>query len=280
VGGALFGPVVGAVADVVGTGVAFGAAAVLGVLLIFMTPKAVASNAVSGQGLRELWSAVQNWHVAIGLWLTMLAGMAFGVFDVLAPLRLAHLGATGLTIAITFLAAAAVEGTASPLVGRQADRRGAVIPVVTALVAAALVSILAFALPTVGLLVPALMVGLPAFGALFAPAMALLSEGAHRKHLDQGLAFGLGNLAWAFGQAIAAAGSGALAQATSDWVPYFLLLIACLATLTVAPAVARKLVAGWQQTSEQQVDVTTPTEWHEPSTTDSLVAGGAVLPVS
>jgi len=303
VGGALFGPVVGAVADEVGTVVAFGAAAVLGVLLIVVTPKATASHTVSGQGLRELWSAVQSWHVAIGLWLTMLAGMAFGVFDVLAPLRLARLGATGLVIAITFLAAAAVEGTASPLVGRQADRRGAVIPVVTSLVAAAFVSIFAFALPTVRLLVPALMVGLPAFGALFAPAMALLSEGAHRKHLDQGLAFGLGNLAWAFGQAIAAAGSGALAQATSDWVPYFLLLIACLATLTVAPAVAKKLVVGWHLTNEQQEnvttpakwtvpsmtnsriadgqeDVTTPAEWTEPSMTDSLVVDGAVLPVT
>lgn len=284
VGGALFGPVVGAVADVVGTGLAFGAAAVLGVLLIFVTPKAPASHPVSGQGLRELWSALQNWHVAVGLWLTMLAGMAFGVFDVLAPLRLAHLGAKGLVIAITFLAAAAIEGTASPIVGRQADRRGAVKPVVASLVAAAFVSILAFALPTVRLLVPALMVGLPAFGALFAPAMALLSEGAHRKHLDQGLAFGLGNLAWALGQAISAAGSGALAQATSDWVPYFLLLLACVATLTVAPSVARKLVVGWHQTNEHQdeqhVDVTTPAEWLEPGTTDSLVAGGAVLPVS
>ena len=63
--------------------------------------------------------------------------------------------------------------------------------------------------------------------------MALLSEGAHRLELDQGLAFGLGNLAWASGQAIAAAGSGALAQATSDLVPYSLLAVACLGTLGV-----------------------------------------------
>ena len=32
---------------------------------------------------------------------------------------------------------------------------------------------------------------------LFAPAMVMLSDGAHRLELDQGLAFGLGNLAWA-----------------------------------------------------------------------------------
>ena len=41
------------------------------------------------------------------------------------------------------------------------------------------------------------------------------------------------NLAWASGQAIAAAGSGVLAQSTSDVVPYTLLAAACLVTLVV-----------------------------------------------
>jgi hypothetical protein len=50
---------------------------------------------------------------------------------------------------------------------------------------------------------------MPAFGVLFTPAMALLSTGAERLRIDQGLGFGLGNLAWASGQAVAAAGSGA-----------------------------------------------------------------------
>ena len=63
--------------------------------------------------------------------------------------------------------------------------------------------------------------------------MTLLSEGADRLQLDQGLAFGLGNLAWASGQAVGALGSGALAQATSDLVPYSLLAAACLVTLGV-----------------------------------------------
>lgn len=66
---------------------------------------------------------------------------------------------------------------------------------------------------------------------MFTPSMALLSKGAQRRGLDQGLAFGLGNLAWASGQAMAAAGSGVVAQATSDLVPYGLLAGACLATL-------------------------------------------------
>jgi len=79
-----------------------------------------------------------------------------------------------------------------------------------------------------------LIVGMPCFGTLFTPAMTLVSEGAQHQRLDQGLAFGLGNLAWAAGQAVAAAGSGALAQSTSDLVPYSLLAVACLATLGLA----------------------------------------------
>jgi MFS family permease len=253
VGGALFGPVVGAVADEWGTGPAFDAAAVAGALLIIVTLFMPSSHTFSGQGLKELLPALQNRHVTAGLWLTMLAGMAFGVFNVLAPLRLSHLGATGLVIAGTFLAASAIEGVLSPVAGRQADRHGAVPPVVISLAAAAVLSILAPTLGTVWFLVPALIVGMPAFGALFAPAMALLSEGAHRERLDQGLAFGLGNLAWALGQAIAAAGSGALAQVTTDVVPYLLLIVACLATLALVPlGAARTLAVGKQQVDGQQ----------------------------
>ena len=100
-----------------------------------------------------------------------------------------------------------------------------------ALTVAAAVSFLAPTLGMTRLLVPALIVGMPAFGTVFAPAMALLSKGAHNRNLDQGLAFGLGNLAWASGQAVAAAGGGALAQVTSDLVPYVLLVAACAATV-------------------------------------------------
>ena len=41
----------------------------------------------------------------------------------------------------------------------------------------------------------------------------------------------MGNLAWAAGQAIAAAGSGALAQATVDAAPYLILVVVFALTL-------------------------------------------------
>jgi len=231
VGGALFGPVVGAVADQIGTGPAFASAAVAAGVLMAVAFAVPAPRAAVPQGLREAFTAMSNRRLGIGLWLTMLAGLAFGVLDVLAPLRLASLGVTALVIAGTFLAAAGVEAALSPIAGRAADRRGAIVPIRCSLTGAVAISLLAPTLASEWLLVPALIVGMPSFGTLFTPAMTLVSEGAQEQRLDQGLAFGLGNLAWAAGQAVAASGSGALAQATSDLVPYSLLAAACMATL-------------------------------------------------
>jgi MFS family permease len=231
VGGALLGPVVGAIADEIGTGLAFASAAVAGGVLMAAAFAVPAPREAVPQGLREAFTAVSDRRLATGLWLTMLAGLAFGVLDVLAPLRMASLGVTGLVIAGTFLASAGVEAALSPVAGRAADRRGAIVPITFSLAGAVAISLLAPVLAPAGVLIPVLIVGMPCFGTLFTPAMTLVSEGAQHQRLDQGLAFGLGNLAWAAGQAVAASGSGALAQATSDLAPYSLLAAACLATL-------------------------------------------------
>jgi MFS family permease len=258
VGGALFGPVVGAAAGLVGTGPAFATAAVAGAALAvfsFAVPSATGPSATGPsatgpaaggraaagqppQGLRDAWPTLRDPQVGTGMWLTMLAGLAFGVVDVLAPLRLNRLGAATLVIGATFLASAAIEAGLSPLAGRLADRRGPLTPARLSLAAAVAVSLLAPVLRPAAALVALLIVGMPAYGTMFAPATALLSAGAHRLGLNQGLGFGFQNLAWASGQAIAAAGSGGLAQATSDVVPYALLAGACLATLLLTRRVA------------------------------------------
>ena len=162
----------------------------------------------------------------------MIAGLGFGVVDVLAPLRLNQLGATATVIAATFLISAALESGLSPLAGRLSDRRGALLPIRIALSAAVAVSLLVPLLPSASSLVALLIVGMPAYGALFAPATALLSAGVDRLQINQGLGFGLQNLAWACGQALGASASGNLAQLTSDFVPFALLAGACLVTVT------------------------------------------------
>jgi len=231
VGGALFGPVVGAVASQVGTGPAFSAAAVAGGALMVAAFLVPAPPRAEPQGLSATWPAVRDPRVGAGMWLTFLAGVAFGVVDVLAPLRLARLGASALVIGATFLASAAIETGLSPMAGRLSDRRGELVPVRLSLTAAVVVSLLAPVLAPAPWLIALLIVGMPAYGTLFAPATALLSSGAERLGLNQGLAFGLGNLSWAAGQAGAAAAGGAIAQVTSDFVPYALLAGGCLATL-------------------------------------------------
>jgi MFS family permease len=229
--GALFGPVVGTIAGKAGTGPAFAGAAVAGAGLMGVAFVVPAPHHPEPQGLRQAWPALRDRQIGTGIWLTLLAGMAFGVLDVLAPLRLSQLGATGAGIGATFLAAAAIESALSPVAGRLSDRRDPLVPIQVSLAAAVAVSLLAPLLQPAAVLVALLIAGMPAFGTLYAPATALLTGGAHRLQLNQGLAFGMTNLAWAAGQAIAAAGSGIVAQETSDTLPYSLLAGACLATL-------------------------------------------------
>jgi MFS family permease len=229
--GALFGPVTGAIAAVVGTGPAFGAAAVLGTILMvvaFFVPQPPPEPV---QPLRATLPALRDRQVAMGMWLTTVAGLAFGVIDVLVPLRLARLGAPAAAIGAMFLGAAAVVTFLSPVAGRLADRRGAIVPVRISLAVGVAVSLLAPVLRPAGLLIGFLILGAPAFGTLFAPSSAVLSAGADRIALHQGLAFGLANFAWAGGQGIAAAASGAIAQATSDLVPYAVLAAVCAGSL-------------------------------------------------
>ncbi len=242
-GGALVGPVVGALASRVGTGPAFAGASVAGVFLLVMSmtmPKPAASEP---QSLRSALPALTDPGIAAGMWLTALAGIAFGVVDVLVPLRLGALGATAVVISAAFLGAAALEAALSPLIGRLSDRRGSLAPVRVSLVGAVAVSVLIPFVTPSWLLVCLLVVGLPAFGVLFVPASAMISDGADRRHLHQGLAFGLANLAWAAGQALAAASSGALAQATVDAFPFLLLALVFVATALAIHPLGRSVIA-------------------------------------
>jgi MFS family permease len=243
VGGALLGPVMGAVASHVGTGPTFAAATVAGGTLIVATVLAPSPLAGNRQSLRSALPAIADPAIAIGMWLTFLAGLAFGVVDVLAPLRLNQLGGGALLIAGVFLGSAALEIVLSPLVGRLSDRRGRMVPVRLSLLAAVVVAVLAPLLRPAPVLVVLFVLGLPAFGTLFVPAAAMIGDGADRRALHHGLAYGLANLAWAAGQGVAAAASGALAQATIDAVPYLLLAATMAATVVLLRRRDRRLSA-------------------------------------
>jgi MFS family permease len=229
--GALFGPVVGAVANQIGTGPAFSAASVAGAALMLAAFAVPAPHPPGPQRLRAAWPALRDRRLRTGMWLMALAGIAFGVVDVLAPLRLSQLGASGTVIAATFLCGAVLESGLSPIAGRLSDRFGALRPVTVALAAGVVFGVLVPLPGTVAWLSTVLVIGTPFLGSLYTPAAAMVSEGAQDQRLNHGIAFALTNLTWAAGQAVAASASGALAEATSDVVPYTLLAVACLATL-------------------------------------------------
>jgi MFS family permease len=230
VGGSLFGPLVGAIASSIGTAPTFAGATVAAAGLVVACAFVGVPAREEPQSTRAAIAALREPAFAAGLWLTALAGIAFGIVDVLVPLRLAQLGATAFVIGAAFLGAAALESVLAPAIGRLADRRGRLVPVRLSTAVAVPVAVLLPLLAPSAALVTLVIVGFPAFGTLFVPAAALTSDGADRRSLPQGIGFGLSNLAWAGGQAAASAGSGALAQATSDVVPFVLLAVMFAAT--------------------------------------------------
>lgn len=230
VGGALLGPALGAAAAALGTRPVFGAVAAIAIGLGVAAAGCQGGQAGGGRGT-SLRRTLGTPRVRAGLWLVALPGLAFGVLDVLVPLRLDDLGAGEAAVAATFLVSAAVEGGVSPIVGRVADRRGAFVPIRLGLLAATVI-VLVVPVPRIAALSAMVMVAATAaFGTFWAPAMTLLSESAEQVGADQGLAFGLVNLAWAVGMVGGAAGGGALAKETSDTLCYVLLAMLCAGTL-------------------------------------------------
>ena len=228
--GALFGPVLGGVAAAVGHGPAFGAAGLIAVGLAIWAAVTHAPAPVRAQPLRMLVRALRNRPIAVGVWFVLLPALLFGTLGVLAPLRLEELGFTAVAIGVLWLCTAGLEAIANPVVGRVSDRIGRFGPMRASVLASALV---AAALPWPGS--SALLAGLVvaaglSFGSFWTPAMAFLSDQAEIQGLDYAYAFALINLAWAPGHALGSSGGGALAEVTSDAVPYLLLAGACLLT--------------------------------------------------
>ena len=227
--GTLAGPAIGAFAIWAGPAVAFGSAAAVSAALMIAAFGLSAPHDHGPAGTLPGRRALRDRGIRAGFVLMLIGGMGIGTLDVLAPLRLSQLGAAAAVIGVTYLAAGAAETALSPLIGRLSDRRGEVPPARLLLTAGAAVSLL-FPLPgRPEILAAALAAGLPAYGCLCVPAGALLSSGADRLGLHQGVAFGLSNLAWSAGQSAASLAAGAAAQAASDVAPGAGLAVLCLA---------------------------------------------------
>ena len=231
--GSLFGPVVGAVAALLGRAPVFAALAGLAVVLAWwslqlepVSPERPSSEAAA--------RALRNPVFLGGLALMSLPALLFGVVQTLAPLHLSAVaGWHGhpVWIGAVFLTSAAAEAALSPLVGRFLDRRGMRLPVEVALALSVLFSIgLALGLRPLAY-VPLIVAAGAAYGVLFTPAFVLIADGAERSGLAQGMAFGLMNAAWALGALVGPAAGGAIAAASGDVAPFLISAALCGAAL-------------------------------------------------
>jgi predicted MFS family arabinose efflux permease len=231
IGGALFGPVMGGIASVAGTGWTFGVVALASLGVAAWALATPAARPEEPQGLGTLWHAFADRRVQFGVWSVLLPALLFGTLAVLAPLRLSELGFGSIAIGATWFVAGCLETANSPLVGRYADRHGPLAPIRLALIASAVVAAL-LPWPDRALALSALVVCAAfAFGAFYTPGMTLLTHAAEDRGLDYGYAFSLVNLAWAPGQTAGAALGGTVAARTSDAVPYLTLSVLALLTL-------------------------------------------------
>ena len=150
---------------------------------------------------------------------------------VLVPLRLDDGGFAPFAIGAVFLVAGLVEVVVNPLLGRFSDRRGRLLPLRVAL-AGSIVIAVAFAATHAPYAVAFLTIlAAISFGALYTPAIALISDRSEVAGLSQAIGFGIMNTAWALGNMSGPSLAGVLADATSDAVPYLLAAGLCLITL-------------------------------------------------
>jgi len=229
--GALFGPVVGAAAALLGRAPVFCALAGLAALLVAATLRLDTAPPSEMPSAAALARAFRNRLFTGGLALMAIPSLLFGVLSVLGPLHLADAGWGAAAIGAVWLVGAGLEALQAPLVGRLADRRGRALPVRLSLAAATVLSLGLATDARPAFYVPLVVLAAMSYGVLFTPAFALIADGAERVGLAQGMGFGVMNAAWAVGAMTGPAAGGALAGATGDWIPFLLAAAVCAAAL-------------------------------------------------
>ena len=239
IGGALFGPVVGAVSSWTGTGPAFATVGVFAAVLGVVALRTPAFAPGERQPLSALARATRDAGVMTAFWFVLLPALGFGVVGVLAPLHLSRLGVGTAAIGGIWLVGAAVESLLSAIVGRLSDRHGRTLPLRVGLAGTVVVTgMLAWA--DVRWLIGGLVVlAAMSFGTFWAPALSMLADASEARGLEYAYGFALMNLAWAPGAAGGSAVGGALAGAVSDALPYLVLTALCTASLALATLGAR-----------------------------------------
>ncbi len=126
--GVLLGPVLGGAATLLSPEAVFSAVSLLAVGLAAWAWSMPGVEPEPSPGIRAMLRTLRRPAVMAGFWLFTIPALFAGVIEVLVPLRMDDLGASGAAIGALFLVAAAVEATISPVAGRWSDRAGRLAP--------------------------------------------------------------------------------------------------------------------------------------------------------
>ena len=236
--GIMLGPVVGGIATAAGPEPVFTAVAMVALALVAWAARTPGAEPEPALPPHAVARATLSAPVLAAFWLVALPAMLSGLFNVLVPLRLDDLGASGIAIGAVFLVAAAIEAAVSPAIGSLSDRRGRIGLIRAGLLAA---GVLAIVLPlprSVLLLAAATVAVVLAMSLLWTPAMALLNDRAESAGLDLAFGAALINISWAGGQVVGGSAGPGLADATSDAVAYG--VVAVLFALTFGYVTMRR----------------------------------------
>src|SRR4051794_36166560 len=216
VAGALIGPVLGALAAEIGTEIVFGAVLAISAgfgALVWRTPE---SPPPERQTLAEVAAAIVTRPVMLATSFVAVPSLMFGAIEVLVPLRIDDLDGGHAVIAGSFIVGAGIEAALAPIAGRYSDRVGRRTPFVSGLGVAGIGMLGIAAAQAVGVVVIGLLIASLGAGLCFAPALTMLAETTESGPLQEGLAAGLSNMAWASGQVVGGIVGGVTAEGAGD----------------------------------------------------------------
>jgi MFS family permease len=250
--GTLIGPVLGTVAVATSTALTFSAVGAISLGLAVWVQRHSNPAGLRDESLRDEPAGTpspsglrrRRWPpltsptargLVLGSWMVLLEAMTFGATNVLLPLRLAGLGASGILIGAVFLGSAALSTVLSMFIGRVTDRRGPHLPITAGLVLSAIL-VPALALPhSTGLLAVLSIIALGgAMTGYMIPAVSTMTDSAETLGIALVVTSSLFNLAYAAGETIGAPAAAVISQASSDAVP--LIGLGVLMLLTLIPA--------------------------------------------
>ena len=241
--GAIAGPGVGTLADLTSTELAFLLVAALSGLSVILTLIAPAGIQVASEtGLvKAVGRALGNPLVIAALVLTLIDPMTLGAIDLLAPLALDDRGVETWQIGAALTAGAALGAIAGPIIGRMADRFGAIELAVTLGVLLALApTVFAFDPPTEIVLAGLVLLG-PVFAGVATVMYPLASQGADEVGVAHGIVNSLISVGWATAFTLSPLVAGLVADQWGDQVAYAGAALLCVPLLGVLVVCRRRI---------------------------------------